>query len=411
MCSNIKRILAATCSLAALSVVSPAYGQNPYFQANPALNLQQYAYNAQMARGAFAGGLANPYVRGAAVGQALQGAALQGAANNLGMATLATNPLGAGTMYNNMGGGFNPYGWNYPFYYQDPFNGYLTGGASVISAQSQFMISKQQANLMHEQYRQAKIDTQRKMFDEYLYERANTPTREEERERFRVMDRDRARNDPPVTEIFSAKALNDLLVDLQKLQTQGAMATFRGPNMPLDQDELKRINVTSKSGGNIGLLKNDGRLSWPAALTGAEFKEERERLNSLAQEAIKQAAFNPVDPGTLKQMSNDLEKLRQQLVRNVGDIPPAQYIEGKRFLSDFDEAIRALRNPAVGNFLTKKLKGKTVSELVDYMTKEGLQFAPAVAGDEAAYLAVHRALAAYDSAVQTAQGQGGQTGQ
>jgi hypothetical protein len=32
------------------------------------------------------------------------------------------------------------------------------------------------------------------------------------------------------------------------------------------------------------------------------------------------------------------------------------------------------------------------------MSLKGLQFAPAVAGDEGAYVAIHRALAAYDSA-------------
>jgi hypothetical protein len=45
-----------------------------------------------------------------------------------------------------------------------------------------------------------------------------------------------------------------------------------------------------------------------------------------------------------------------------------------------------------------------VPELVEHMTKEGLEFAPAVAGDEAAYLSLHRALATYDVAAR------GQTG-
>ena len=36
-------------------------------------------------------------------------------------------------------------------------------------------------------------------------------------------------------------------------------------------------------------------------------------------------------------------------------------------------------------------------DLLDYMTKNGLQFAPAVAGEEAAYVALHRALAAYSA--------------
>jgi hypothetical protein len=39
---------------------------------------------------------------------------------------------------------------------------------------------------------------------------------------------------------------------------------------------------------------------------------------------------------------------------------------------------------------------KNVGELVRYMAKNDLRFAPAVAGDEAAYLAFYRALAIYD---------------
>ena len=35
------------------------------------------------------------------------------------------------------------------------------------------------------------------------------------------------------------------------------------------------------------------------------------------------------------------------------------------------------------------------------MTKQGLRFATAVAGDEAAYLALHRALTAYEAQAQS----------
>src|SRR5439155_4101316 len=121
-------------------------------------------------------------------------------------AAMSSSPAAGGTLSNSQyPGAFTPYQYNpgmgyYPSYYQDPANGYLTGGAAVISAQSQFMISKQQQNLMIEQVRQAKIDTRRKAFDEFLYERDKMPTLEEEREKARLQERNRSRNDPPVTE-------------------------------------------------------------------------------------------------------------------------------------------------------------------------------------------------------------------
>jgi hypothetical protein len=413
MCSVMKRAAAmAGVGLLGLTLAAPAQCQSPFFQqVPPGLMMQQNAFNmATMGRAAAFGSpfgpVANPLLRRAvALGQ------LNAAANAnafLGAASMSSSPYlgGAATLanmspaYGGSGYGFNPY---FPYYYQDPLNGYLTGGAAVIGAQGQFMIARQQAALLRQQVQQASLDTRRRMVDEYLYEREKLPTPEEERERRALQERDRARNDPPITEIWSAKALNDLLTDLQRLRAKGTLATFKPPEIRLDADDLARINVTSakSGGGNIGLLKNDGRLSWPAALNAPEFKEERERINSLAQEAVKQAGFNsPVDPGTLKQLSNDLEKLNRQLVNNVGNLPPSQYIEAKRFVSQFEEALKALSQPDVGKYFTKKIKAKTVAELVDHMNSQGLQFAPAVAGDESAYVALHRALAAFDLAAQ-----------
>ena len=54
--------------------------------------------------------------------------------------------------------------------------------------------------------------------------------------------------------------------------------------------------------------------------------------------------------------------------------------------------------PDARHYFTGKYapRGKTVAELVQHMTEQGLQFAPSVMGDEDAYLALHRALAACD---------------
>jgi hypothetical protein len=237
-----------------------------------------------------------------------------------------------------------------------------------------------------------------------LYEREKTPTSEEERQRHQLEQLNRSRNNPPVTEIWSGKALNDILADLRKLpaKTPQSGQLVNVQQLPLDEEGLKHINVTQGT-GNIGLLKNEGRVNWPVALNGPDFKEQRERINSLTQAAVRQAEFNGhVDPGTLTQLNSDVDSLQRQLRKNGGDLPFAAYTEAKGFLNNLDDALAALRQSDVGNYFTGKfaLKAKTVPELVDHMRKQGLQFAPAVPGDEGAYVALHQALANYDLAAQ-----------
>jgi len=357
----------------ALSFVPPyTLGFNPYprIVANPL---------AASPLSAYAGGVANPYA-------------------SLYAASLYSNPYMSSPGYGS--GYYNPY--MYGSY--DPYSGYLRGGADVINAQGRFMVNTQQAYLTREQVRSEHVANRRKIFDEYLYEREKTPTAEEERQRHQLEQLNRSRNNPPVTEIWSGKALNDILADLRKLPAKapqgGQLVNIQ--QLPLDEEGLKHINVTQGT-GNIGLLKNEGRLNWPVALNGPDFKEQRERINSLSQAAVRQAEFNGhVDPGTLTQLNSDVDSLQRQLRKNGGDLPFAAYTEAKGFLNNLDEALAALRQSDVGNYFTGKfaLKAKTVPELVDHMRKQGLQFAPAIPGDEGAYVALHQALANYDLAAQ-----------
>lgn len=315
-------------------------------------------------------------------------------------ASLYANPYAGSPGYENSY--YNPYMYGYN--YNDYYGGYLRGGADVINAQGRFEVNTQQAYLMREQVRSERIANRRKMFDEYLYEREKAPTVEDERQRRQLEQLSRSRNNPPLTEIWSGKALNDILADLRKLPAKapagGQLVNLQ--QLPLDDDGLKHINVT-QGAGNIALLKNEGRLNWPTALGGPEYKELRERVSSLAQAAVRQAEFNGrVDSGTITQLNNDVENLQKQLRKNSGDLPFAVYTEAKTFLNNLSDAVSALRQRDVGNYFTGKfaLKAKTVPELVDLMTKQGLQFAPAVPGDESAYVALHQALANYDVAAQ-----------
>ena len=84
-----------------------------------------------------------------------------------------------------------------------------------------------------------------------------------------------------------------------------------------------------------------------------------------------------------------------------------QYLEARKYVNYLSDALRALADKNVANYLSRdgarprySARGKTVADLIDYMTREGLKFAPALPGDEAAYRMLYTALAAYDNALQ-----------
>jgi hypothetical protein len=282
-------------------------------------------------------------------------------------------------------------------YYQDPLSGYLTGAASVIGQQAKFMKATEEAKLLREQVRQARLETRRKVVEEWLWERNTLPTLQDEIERTRAQYVRRSQNNPTFTEVLSGLSLNDLLEHSSKLQAKG-----KGPTVTLDEDTLRHINVTTPAGGNIGVLKNDQPLNWPQALQGPSYETDREKIKTNVNRAVNSAKFGAADAGSVSNLSAAIDKMRNQLNQDVFELPPTQYIEGMRFVRQLDDAVKVLKSPNAANYFNDKFmaKGKTVGELVDYMAKNGLRFAPAVAGDEAAYAALQYALATYDMGLQ-----------
>lgn len=325
------------------------------------------------------------------VGQA--GPAGQMAPNMGGRIMSVPNVAGFGGMP--IGGGFNPY---FPGDYNAWAGGTLTGAANLVGAQGQLMQSQQQAFLTREAVRSAKTDNRRKTFDEYMYEKEHTPSAEEVRQQAERQYLERARNNPPSTEIWTGSALNTLLKDMQRNRAGQPSAST-----PLDEEILKHINFTSGRGdGNIGILKNGGKLVWPDALSDPQYKEDRDRINNSIADALKQAQFNgKVDPGTTRQLQQDVDRMGKELRRHVGDTDVNEYIRAKEFLGDLDSSIVTLKQGDVGNYFNGRydLKAKNVGELVSDMTGKGLTFAAATPGDESAYNALYQAMANYDIAL------------
>lgn len=286
---------------------------------------------------------------------------------------------------------YNPAGWGF-----DPVSGFLRGIADVTTANAQSYVTIQRARILNQQALQSQIDTRRRLIEEARWERMNTPGAEDIRLRDMEMALARSRRNPPVGEIWSGKALNVLLAHLIDQQGKGN----KGPLVALDEDVLKKVNVTDGTGGNVGLLKADGKIPWVPSLQGMDFASLRETLDAKLPAAVTQLKFGqPVEKGTLDDIRAALRAANAKLDEIIARLSPTDYLEAKRFLGQLDQAQRALQNPNATNYFTGKwaAKATNVNELVKQMAETGLQFAPATPGDEAAYRSLYYSLASYDA--------------
>jgi hypothetical protein len=301
---------------------------------------------------------------------------------------------GSGYGYGGYGGSYGG-GYGGYEYCQDPYNGFLTGAASVITSQSQFVTARRQAQVIEQQARQAAVDTQRKIYDEWKYEKNDQPTLEQIRREAIEQAYRRAVFHPPINDIWTADALNRIFDHAARIQGRG----IAGKEIALDEETLKRLNFSTGVAGNIGALKDKGKLSWPSVLNRRDFAKERERFNHLAEDAYRQgSANNKVDQGTLEDMDRDLRTLDEKLTARIHDETPDDYIVAKRYLDDLRQAIKILKRPDVAKHLSNEyaVSAKTVGELVKNMANAGVRFAPAREGEEWAYNSLYKALASYD---------------
>jgi hypothetical protein len=339
----------------------------------------------------------NPYLGGAVAG---------GPYSNGGYA-LSTVPGGMSGMgglggYSGMGlpgpGGLGYGGYSYV----DPNSQYLLGLSAMTVATGRYYKDIMTARITRERSRQMALDTARKRIQfEAWYESLKPRTQDLVDSAVRT-ELDESRKDPPMTKVWSGATLNSLLNSIRKM---GRLS--RGPNISLEEDTLKHVNLASPAmPGSVGMLRDGGKITWPLGLKEKQFDDRRDRLArnlESAVDAIK--GKGDVEASRLKDINNDFDELRRQVNDSQDELPITQYLEARRFMTQLGDAIRALRDPKIKNYFnnTWNAKGRNVSELVDNMTRDGLVFAPAAPGDEAAYSALYYALRNFEAGLALAQ--------
>ena len=164
-------------------------------------------------------------------------------------ASLSTTPYGGGAYGASLDSGLNSpyggYGGGYGGYYEDPYAGYLRGVADVTNAQGRYLSQVQQARLLQTQADMSKLDLRRRIAEEAMWERKNWLNPEAERVKDMQNAYQRATHEPPITEVMSGQALNDIYNHVYPLQLKG----MKGPEVRLDEDMLKQINFSGVGSG------------------------------------------------------------------------------------------------------------------------------------------------------------------
>jgi tetratricopeptide (TPR) repeat protein len=255
----------------------------------------------------------------------------------------------------------------------------------------------QTARNHREEARGSALQNRRAMIEEADWERERMLDPERIRQHELARELDRARVSPPLSDIWSGRSLNALLRHLSAQQEQGV----RGPNVPLSEGTLGHINLlVGDSRVNTVLLKHNGNLQWPSPLQGDPFADGRAKLTARMKTAFDRVkSGHTADDATLRDLRSDLDKMQAALNGDVDRLKADEYLESIRYLRSLKDTIAALGDANVVHWIANKetVKAKNVDDLVRFLRERRLRFAPATPGDHAAYLALHRALTAYDA--------------
>jgi hypothetical protein len=302
----------------------------------------------------------------------------------------------------------NPYSPYNPYNPYNPSYGagsVLYGEADVIRASGQLVNSWEQARILREQALQAKLDTRKKEFDLNMYIKANTPTYTQEQEQVARITLRRIQTSSLPGEVSSGRSLNLLLDDLKKFP--GKKISLEP--LPLNEDILGHLNVTKTTFG-MGLLRDNGKVAWPVEVQKVMTVMQQQNIDKQLRYLVKEANNDRIENNVIAEVQKEIERMREELVKKVNDIPTAPYLDAKRFLQDLYDSTRAIEKGEAINqlmfqrFIENSKGNRSVQEVADYMIKKGLRFGPAAATDEAAYRAVHSAMANYDIAMNSQLG-------
>src|SRR5207237_142535 len=138
---------------------------------------------------------------------------------------------------------------------------------------------------------------EKRRFDLDRYIKDNTPSFTEEQARISKLVLRKVQNTSNPFDIWSGSSLNVLLDDLRKYP--GKRPSLEP--IALSDDVLSRLNVT-KTFGNLGLLRDDGRFKWPLGVQELVPADKQKDIEVYAATLVSKARNGKVDPNVLRDL-------------------------------------------------------------------------------------------------------------
>jgi hypothetical protein len=195
------------------------------------------------------------------------------------------------------------------------------------------------------------------------------------------------------SEVASGEALNHILAAVVSAEAKGG----KGVSAFLPPQLLDEVRFAGASADAVNLVRQSGRLPFPAAFATPELRDLRDVLEKdFAAVAAPLLAGKPVEPAKLMKLEATLKKLEEVAPPVIRNQSFEDAIAARRFLNQLASAVRTLKGGATGLVSPAwATEGANVADLVRHMTKHKLQFGPVAPGGEAGYLALHKALMTY----------------
>ena len=283
----------------------------------------------------------------------------------------------------------------------------LQGESSMLNAKANFGFVQQQALLGQQQVKRSQIQNKSASFNENMYELAQMPevyaAQREQKEakrdndRLQKLDKAGALEKDEMYLVHDGSALNTLLDQVTTLQSRFGI---RGPNIPLSPDILGRLNLTNPNAVNgAGPLRDPRKLVWPIALRTKDFAPNRVTIDKMAPEIVSQAVSGNIDGDSYNTFMNEINKFQDALKDQVEDMRPGDYILAKRYLSNLEDAGKAIAEPSNASLFMSPAKNPNITSiggLIAVMTTSGMKFGGANSPDIAAYDAFYQQFRAYE---------------
>jgi hypothetical protein len=204
----------------------------------------------------------------------------------------------------------------------------------------------------------------------------------------------RISDDPGEIDLMLGDAPNALLAQLANPRI--GPSSLRRYGEPIPGETIQRITFHFGTGeAPISLGRLTVRDGWPLALRGAAFERERRAYQDALEVVLELSRQSKLTPEAFRDLQRAVEALRRKLQEMNPSLQREDFTLARSFLDNLADTIEPLRHPVVEKVLAAidSYSGTTVADLVIFMQRYNLRFAPATTPEEReSYHALYAAM-------------------